>query len=334
MEPYTSELLSRGVEVLYSDSADGRDWRTLLVDALKAVDIVWLCRPELCCKCLPLIREHSNVPVLYDTIDLHHVRMRMQAAHENKNDDTAWKHMQEIELACAAAADATIVVTDEEAAVMRAAGIDVIGVVPTIHNMETIRTNGYSATAGLVFIGGYNHTPNVDAARWLAEEIMPLVWRQIPDIHVTLLGSNPPESIRSLACKRISVPGFIEDVSPYFRSARLFVAPLRYGAGINGKIGQALGFAVPIVTTPVGAKGFGLSHLETAMVVEGAADFADAVVTLYRDRTLWDKLSAKSEERLAPFNSAEAVRKALKLLDLVLSVPGRSEFAALVASSS
>lgn len=321
MEPYASDMQRHGVEVVYHDSNDPRDRKSLFADALKTVDVVWICRPELCCQYLPIIRAHSRVPVLYDTIDLHHLRMRRQATHEGNDDDTAWKRMQELELACATAADATIVVTDEEASVLRASDTGPIAVVPTIHDVEAIGTMGYAATNGLIFIGGYNHTPNVDAAKWLVEDIMPLVWEQLPDVKLTLLGSNPPESLRSLANECIAVPGYIADVGPYFRAARVFVAPLRYGAGVNGKIGQALAFAVPIVTTAVGAKGFGLSHGSTAMVVEGARDFADAIVGLYRDRALWEKISVASTEPLAPFRSGNVVREALKMLDQLLALP-------------
>ena len=323
MEPYASDLQRRGVEVIYHDGNDPRNREALFFDALKTVDVVWICRPELCCQYLPRIRELSDVPVLYDTIDLHHLRIRSQAEHEGNPDNSAWERMEELEFACATAADATIVVTRHEANVLSAAGIGPIGVVPTIHDVELVGTRGFAATAGLLFIGGYNHTPNVDAAEWLVEEIMPLVWEQIPEVCLTLLGSNPPECLRSLASKRVSVPGYLEDVGPYFRTARLFVAPLRYGAGINGKIGQALGFGLPIVTTPVGAKGFGLVHGSTAMVAEGARDFADAIVTLYNDRALWETFSAASSELLRPFFPVNVVREALTILDQLLARPQR-----------
>lgn len=314
-EPYASDLQRRGVELVYPEPTDARDWKSLFEDALRTVDIAWVCRPELCRKYLPIIRAHSALPVLYDTIDLHYLRLRREAEHQGRTDDTVWQHMQELELTCAAAADATVVVNHAEADILRAAGIDPIAVVPTIHDVETIGTNGFAATSGLIFIGGFAHAPNVDAVTWLADRIMPLIWERLPDVTLTLLGSHPPESVRRLANERITVTGYIEDVGPYFRSARLFVAPLRYGAGINGKIGHALTFGLPIVTTPVGASGFDLVHGSTAMVVEGERDFADAVVALYQDVTLWEKFSAASAEVLAPFSSASAVREAVTMID-------------------
>ena len=168
-EPYTlrSALQREGVEVIYHDPNDSRDRAELFSAALSAADIAWVCRPNLCCYYLPLIRAQSTIPILYDTIDLHHLRMRAQAELEGNNEDSGWKRMEELEFACATAADATIVVTEHEAKVLRAYGTDPIAVVPTIHDIEPVGTRGFADTDGLIFIGGYNHTPNVDAAKWL-----------------------------------------------------------------------------------------------------------------------------------------------------------------------
>ena len=321
MQPYTSELQDRGIEVCYNEPVNADEWKPLFVAALNVVDIAWVCRPDLFCKYLPVIRAHSEIPVLYDTIDLHHLRLRREATHHGSTDDAAWKHMQTLELTCATAADATVVVTEDEAEVLRASGIEPIAVVPTIHDPEPVGTNGFASTKGLIFIGGYFHTPNVDAAKWLAEGIMPLVWEQLPDVTLTLLGADASHNVLALANERVTVTGYLEYVAPYFRSARLFVAPLRFGAGVNGKIGHALAFGVPIVTTSVGATGFGLVHGSTAMVVDGASDFAAAVVALYNDITLWEKFSAASAGVLAPFASANAVREAMKLVDRLLDPP-------------
>jgi glycosyltransferase involved in cell wall biosynthesis len=321
IEPYASELQARGIEIVYKDGDDPRSRIELFLDALKNVDVAWVCRPELCCEFLPLIRANSRIPILYDTIDLHHVRMRSQALLEGSSDDRVWKRMEQLELACARMADATIVVTEHEANILDQAGVERIGVVPTIHDIEMSGNRGFTETDGLIFIGGYNHAPNVDAAKWLIETIMPMIWEKLPTLRVTLLGSNAPASLLALASERVVVPGYIPDVGPYFRTARLFVAPLRYGAGVNGKIGQALGFGLPIVTTPVGAKGFGLVHHSTAMVVETAEEFAEATLALYHDNELWEKLSAGSAIPLAPFLPQKVVKDAISILDQVMALP-------------
>lgn len=315
MMPYTAELQSAGIEVVYSVDDDTRTWDELFIQALSSVDLVWICRPELCKKYLPLVRAHARLPVIYDTIDLHHVRRRRQLEHEGRYDDESWRDIEALELSCAFAADGTVVVSDAEASVLREHGVSPIAIVPTVHDDEDERTVGFDDSRGLLFIGGFNHTPNVDAVSWLIEEIMPLVWAEIPGLSVTILGSNPPPAITRLASPSVKVTGFIRDVSPYFRNARLFIGPLRYGAGVKGKIGQALAFGIPIVTTAVGAEGFDIRDGASGLLANDAEGFAAAIVELYYDRDRWERLSAASSEVLAPFRSENVVATARSFIE-------------------
>ena len=318
LEPYAGELQDAGVEVLHYSEGDPRRWRELLLDALSTVDAAWICRPELCRKYLPVIRAQSDIPILYDTIDLHHLRLRRQAELEGTGDEE-WRRLEELELMCARAADATVVVTDSEAQVLRSAGIGPVAVVPTIHDAEPCAPRAFADTDGIIFIGGYNHTPNVDAARWLVREIMPVVWKRLPQVTVTLLGANPPQTVVELADARVMVPGYVRDVEPHFLAARVFVAPLRYGAGMNGKVGHALAYSVPTVTTSVGAAGFGLTDGSDALIADDVAAFAAAIVTLYEDQGLWSRISARSADPLAAFSSARVVGAALEAIDGVVA---------------
>jgi GT2 family glycosyltransferase/glycosyltransferase involved in cell wall biosynthesis len=318
LEPYTGELQDAGVEVLYYSEGDPRRWRELLLDALSTVDAAWICRPELCRKYLPAIRAHSDIPILYDTIDLHHLRLRRQVELEGTG-DAEWRRLEELELMCARAADGTVVVTESEAQVLRSAGIAPVAVVPTIHNVEPCAPRTFADTDGLIFIGGYNHTPNVDAARWLVREIMPVVWKRLPEVVVTLLGANPPETVLELAGARVGVPGYVRDVEPYFLGARMFVAPLRYGAGMNGKVGHALAYGLPTVTTSVGAAGFGLTDGSDSLVADDVESFAAAVVALYEDQALWSRISARSADPLAAFGSERVVGTALETIDRLVA---------------
>src|SRR5262249_5522780 len=142
-------------------------------------------------------------------------------------------------------------------------------VVPNVHEVRAA-DRSFAPSSGLLFIGNYHHPPNLDAVRWLRAEVMPVVWRSLPDVTLTLLGSNPPPEISGLAGDNVTVTGYVRDVEPYFLKSRIFVAPLRYGAGMKGKIGHALEYALPVVTTPIGAEGVGLRDGENASIV--AAD--------------------------------------------------------------
>jgi GT2 family glycosyltransferase/glycosyltransferase involved in cell wall biosynthesis len=321
MQPYTGDLQVNGIEVAYRVQNEHRSWQEQFVENLASVDLVWICRPELCKKYLPLVRAHANLPVVYDTIDLHHVRIRRQAELEGRFADDEWKRLEALELSCAFAADGTVVVSEAERELLCERGISPVCVVPTVHDPELEPSGGFEQSRGLLFIGGFNHTPNVDAALWLVKEIMPRVWEEIPGVPVTLLGSDPSPEVRNLASPCVFVPGFIHDVSPHFRSARMFVAPLRFGAGVKGKIGHALSFGLPIVTTPIGAEGFAIVNDVSGLVATSADDFAEAIVRLYHDSRLWNRLSAASTSVLEPFRSTTVIRTAQSFIDKLISLP-------------
>jgi GT2 family glycosyltransferase len=322
IEPYSGQLTNMGVEVVYAPP-ETTDQHRVLASLLRRVDLAWICRPELCEKYLPTVRESSTVPIVYDTIDLHFARERRRAELEG-GDETTWRRLQEIELSMARAADLVITVTDVERDELATYGVEHVDVIPTIHDIEPHDDISFDARSGLVFIGGYSHTPNVDAALWLCNDIMPVVWRRVPNMTVALLGSGPPPAVTDLRSERVRVTGFVADVGPYFEDARLFVAPLRYGAGMKGKIGHALSFGLPLVTTTVGVDGYDLTDGVNCAIADDTRSFALAIVKLYSDRELWERYSKSGEatiERLG--RSAVTLRLQRLLHGLGLSaVPG------------
>jgi glycosyltransferase involved in cell wall biosynthesis len=155
----------------------------------------------------------------------------------------------------------------------------------------------------MVFIGGFDHLPNVDGMLWFVHEVMPLIRQRWPG-RLTILGSNPPPEVRALSSEDVTVTGYQADVGPFFRAAAVFVAPLRYGAGVKGKVGHAMSFGVPVVTTRIGSEGMGIVDGRHALVRDDPATFAQAVVQLATDADLWKCVSAAGvmlvTERFSP----------------------------------
>ena len=291
LQPYTQELQAIGVEVVYH-VAGGRPWREALGSILPMLDYAWICRPEIYETYAPLIRRNAMTKLIYDTIDLHFLRKRREAELLGTSSDD-WKAMERRELACARDADATIVVSGFERELLETEyDVRNVAVIPTIHDIAISKPRIFEESSGLLFIGGYNHTPNVDAVLWFCKEVLPLIVRANPAISVTLLGANPPDSVLALESDRVKVTGYVRDVSPYFERGRVFIAPIRFGAGLKGKIGQSLSFGLPVVTTSIGAEGFSLTSGENCAIADSAQDFADAVVRIYDDRALWETTSA------------------------------------------
>jgi GT2 family glycosyltransferase/glycosyltransferase involved in cell wall biosynthesis len=321
-QPYCGQLEAMGVEVLYATPGDERTAQDQLLRILPLVDVAWICRPDLCGKYLLFVRRHSSAKIIYDTIDLHFVRLRREAEFLEDADDKLWRSMERLELAAAGAADGTVVVNEIERQTLQSSGIENIAVVSTVHDVAVAGPRVFADTSGVLFIGGYNHVPNVDAVKWLIECIMPLVWERAPYVHVTLLGSNPSAQVCALANDRVSVTGYLEDVEQYFLGSRVFVAPLRFGAGIKGKIGHSLSYGLPTVTTPVGAEGFGLTDGIDCRIATGESNFARAILDLYHDEDEWKVISANAVKALESFSSRRVCADAMKFVGSIASSSG------------
>lgn len=313
-EPYVSELQGMGVNVIYSTDKVP-EMKSYLLEILSIIDIAWICRPELCEKYFGLLSQNPKTKIIYDTIDLHFIRLKREKEllGEDSHPPISWQDFQKQELRLAKLAHETIVVTNIEKDILSSFGISNISVIPTIHEAYTGSLPEFHERKGLLFVGGYNHAPNVDAAIWLCENIMPLIWQQYPDMHLTLLGSNPPAQIRNLQNNRVTVTGYIRDIEPYFLNHRVFVVPLRYGAGMKGKVGQSLSYGLPMVTTSIGTEGFDLTHERDVMIADDSQCFAKNVLDLYNSSDLWSALSKSSLQVVVKYGS-KVIESDLKTL--------------------
>ena len=306
-QPYTSVLQQLGIEVIYG-TPQRYNLEEKLIKYLPLIDGVWLCRPELCDKYMDLIRLKTKVPIIYDTIDLHFLRLKRQKDYLDpsyQNTSWSWETYQKLELNYANQAEATVVVTEDEKQVLSSLGVKNVWVIPNIHEEISLSEKvAFDQRAGLVFIGSYNHPPNIDAVKWLCLEIMPLVWASRPDITVNLLGSNLKDEVKELASDKVVVTGYVPEVEPYFQKSRVFVAPLRFGAGMKGKIGQSLSLGLPTITTKIGAEGMGLIDHQDVLIADTDEEFAQAVIELYDNRELWQKLADNSLETIKRYQPA------------------------------
>ena len=208
-----------------------------------------------------------------------------------------------------------LTVTEDEALKVREWGNAETFIVPNIHLSDSNSVPEFGVRSGILFIGSYLHIPNIDAAKWLVDEIMPLVWEKKPETQLFLLGSNPTSEILQLRRSGVCVTGFVEDVKPYFDQAKVFVAPLRYGAGMKGKIGQSMSLGLPVVTTSIGAEGMNLKNGKHAFISEDPEGIAQNIAMLSSDEAKWNELSTAGMGHMEEY-SPEIV--SVKINEIVL----------------
>lgn len=309
-EPYTSVLQGAGIEVLYGDF----DLGLYLSDIAAGLDLVLLSRVEVAWKYTPMLRERAPLAkLLFDTVDLHFLREGRRAVVENDPTVTRRAEIyQGLELGLARAADATLVASPFESDLLSQVMPDrPVFVVPTIH--ESVPEGpGFSHRLGLLFVGGFVHHPNGDAVVWFVREVMPRLTRILPQVTLQIVGSHPTAEVLALADDNVEVLGWVPDLRPLYEQARVSVAPLRYGAGIKGKISEALSHGIPVVTTNVGAEGLGLRHDRDILIADDAESFALEVARLYTDRALWQALAVAGRARVAEQYSPEVVREEIR----------------------
>jgi glycosyltransferase involved in cell wall biosynthesis len=170
----------------------------------------------------------------------------------------------------------------------------------------------------LLFVAGFAHPPNVDAAQFLVREILPLLRAVVADVELLLVGSNPTPQVTSLAEPGVAVTGWVSDaeLARHYATARAAVVPLRFGAGVKGKVAEALREGVPLVTTPTGAQGLpGLAEIVT--VSDRPEVIAEALATLLRDDTAWIAAShaqtAYAESRFGAIHMRDSLLAALQI---------------------
>jgi hypothetical protein len=257
---------------------------------------VFLSRPETAFEYLAPVRAFAiNATVFYDTVDLAWVRLTREA--EILGDKTILnqaEHFKRMELLNISCSDVIISITPEEKEmILRQNPNCRVEVIPNIHQCVAV-PNPFLLRKNLMFIGGFWHTPNQDAVFYFANSILPLILKDIPEIIFYIVGSNMPSSVRALESQNIKPVGYVPDVSPYFESSRVFVSPLRFGAGMKGKIGQSMSYGLPVVTNSIGVEGMGLTHEVNVLVAENAEAFAKEVVRLSTFKKIYPRLQLRN----------------------------------------
>jgi len=319
IEPYTRDLQRLGIEVIYGPV----DLLAEFADIGPGLAAAILSRPHSASRWLDSIREFApSALVLYDTVDLHWVRESRRFALGKPTPFAAngaipaqgpkAAALRELELALVRASDMTITVTENERAQIESQVPDArVVVIPTVHEISHYVPQA-DGRSGVLFVGGFEHPPNVDAAIYLVREIMPHVWTRLGDVSVTIVGGSPPKEVIELASSRVDVTGWIAELEPLLDSARALVVPVRFGAGVKGKITQGLAAGLPVVTTSLGAEGLDGMDGENMLIGEDVDALAQRIVRVVEDDELWQSLSSGGQDLVATKCSLAVLEERLR----------------------
>jgi glycosyltransferase involved in cell wall biosynthesis len=308
-EAAAEQFAADGIEVAAADRGDD-------LDALlrRGFDAAIVSFHTLAGRAVPALRALSpRTRIAVDSVDVHFLRMRRAA--EVAGDQLALARAEREraqELAVYAAADVVLAVTEDERTLLASLlpGADV-QVLANVHRL-TDTVAPLAGRRGALFVGSYGHAPNADAVQWLCAEVMPLLQAAGYPGPVVVAGSGMPDDLAQLAAAAGADPrGFLPSVHAELAARRISIAPLRFGAGLKGKVGESLAAGVPVVATTIAAEGFDRPQ-RGMLIADSAAGFAEAIVRLDRDDALWERLSQGGRELVSATLGTAACEAALE----------------------
>ncbi|WP_417889007.1 glycosyltransferase family 4 protein [Xanthomarina gelatinilytica] len=290
---------------------------TFIEAILPKIDFAWLHRADVFKTYSQLVSSNKSIKLIYDMVDFHYLRFirEWENTKDSKTKMEAEKYL-DIEVENCRLADKIITISEQDKNALKEfySEENKMVTIGNVHQFLDVEKTPFKHREGLFFVGGFSHKPNQDAVLFLYHDIMPLVWKKNKHIKVTIVGSYPTKDMLDLNSDRFKVLGYVEDISEYFNTSRVFVAPLRYGAGVKGKIGQSLEYGLPLVTTPIGAEGFDFKAQADHVIDTTAQGLANKILKLYQDETVWKEVSEASKEVLEPFSISHIEEQVLKVL--------------------
>jgi len=311
---YAPLIQDMGIEILYGPLSTLSGFNEWMKEFGGQLHAVLFSRPHITAKYLDTVRINTRARSVYYGHDLHHQRLRLAHQATGMPGDLAAAQAQEREERWIwSQMDCVLYPSVDEVAAVKAMepSTPVQLVSPYIAELPT-QTPDFETREGLLFVAGFAHSPNVDAAVWLVKEVMPLIWQAMPDLHLSLVGSYPTAEVQALVSERVTVRGWVsaEDLTRYYRTSRVAIVPLRIGAGVKSKVVEALQYGLPLVTTPVGAQG--MPGLETICPVSAnPAELAEAVRQLTTDGDLWAKQASAQQAYAQEHFSRDTMRRQL-----------------------
>jgi GT2 family glycosyltransferase len=318
---YAHYLQEMGVMVLYNHDFP-TDFETWFKTNAKFLHGVFLSRPQVAHNVIKTVRTYSNLTVAFYGHDIHHLRLQRQASIDTSDSKAIIeaKLIEEVEKSIWDEADVVFYPSQNEVDYIKeqlisAVSIAKVRLLPpwSFRDFRCDVSANLEKRAGLLFVAGFAHPPNIEAALWFTKNVWPLVLTSYPSATLTLAGSNPAPEISALSSGSVKVTGYISEseLEALYVSSRVSIAPLLHGAGVKGKVVEALRFGLPVVTTPTGVQGIP-DPSNAITIAESPAEMAQSILKLLTENKLWLRHSAASLQLVTNLYSTDAMWEPLK----------------------
>jgi GT2 family glycosyltransferase len=289
---WTKTLQEMGVECIN----DGRSFEEFCEQRKDFYDIIFASRPHNLEQCIDYIKSHqSNAKIVYDAEALFYARERIKRQLLNVPEDASFLEAIQRELKLLDHADMTILVSEGEIQTVlserlalgfnKPKNLQAIG-----HSIDpNTTTPSFDQRKDILFIGAFHgqSTPNEDAMLYFIDQIFPLITERL-NCRLLIAGPTPPQSLLDRQQDNIKIIGFVEDITPLYESARVFIIPHRYAGGIAWKLSETMSMGLPSVCSQLIAGQFGFDDNGPVLIGRDPQDFADKVVQLYNEPLLWE----------------------------------------------
>lgn len=306
-EPYTTTLEDLGIQVLYGQWNESN-----LVSWIKGhseyIDYVYLCRPHIAIKYIENFREFTNAKVIYNICDLHYIRELRN--YEITKDPQAlqlserWKR---IEFNLFEKSHVIHVLSSFEKKILKRSFPDKkVRQIPVFIYDQIPEIPPYEKRSDIMFVGQFEHKPNTDGVLWFVHSVLPLLIKNDPSIKFYILGAKLTDTIKQLSTENVIVIGQVTDkeLEEFYHKSKLVIAPLRFGAGVKGKVIEAMYYGVPAITTSIGAEG--LPDIEKFLpIANDKEQWVRYILDIYYSKDRWQYISAKSRDYVRRFFSKE-----------------------------
>ena len=279
------------------------------------VGVVWILRPMTAANYLIAARAYCpSAKLIYDTVDIHWIRMKRQQEFDSSVSDKDVEIMRRLEHAICSMSDRVVTVTEPDRQFLLSIDSSLhVYVVPNIH-VPGLKRHSAPQNHDIVFLGSFDHAPNRDGLKYFLDEVWGRVLAKLPNARFFVVGSRLEDWVTLEETDSVKPFGFVEEISPLLRGARVMIVPLRFGAGMKGKIGSALEEGLPVVTTTIGAEGIGLTPERNALIADSADEIAEAIRLLCTDDRLWLRLSHEGQHFLSCTYSFPVVKSRIQII--------------------